>query len=125
MEIIIKGTVSKVLGLQSGMSKSGKPWEKADILVSAGSNPQYPKEILISNLKDAKQFAALKVGEKCEFKVDIESRLFNDRYYTNITCYAWQQSGKSSQKQPKSDSLADQFPPAPASMQTPDGELPL
>lgn len=82
----IKGKVIKSLGLESGTSKTGNPWQKATIIVEYG-NSQYPKQVAITNMKKAQEFASIPVGQTWLFQVDIESREYNGRYYTEVKCW--------------------------------------
>lgn len=136
----IKGKVIEQLGIQSGISRSGKEWKKAELLIETTENPQYPKKIKLSNMKDAEKFAMLTPGAEGIFSVEIESREFNDRWYTDVNCWKWditanQNTGYAPAQQPQPatpnlDSLgvqgyqqpgmAQNFPPNPNPQQTDD-----
>lgn len=85
----IKGKVVQVLPVESGTSKNGNQWSKASLIVETTENPQYPKKIKISNMKNAEAFSKLAVGSEVTFKVEIESREYNGRWYTEINCWGW------------------------------------
>lgn len=85
----IKGKVVQVLTVESGTSKSGDQWSKASLIVETTENPQYPKTIKISNMKNAEAFSKIAVGSEVIFKVEIESREFNGRWYTEVNCWGW------------------------------------
>lgn len=87
--MILEAVVVRSLGIQSGVSKStGNPWEKAEILVE--TQGQYPKKIALSNMKKAQEFAALPIGQAFKFGIDIESREYNGKFFTNITAYSFE-----------------------------------
>jgi hypothetical protein len=87
-EIVIQGTVKQVLPLQSGTSQSGKEWKKATIVVSI-QDGQYEKTIAMDNLNRAEDFAKFAVGDHGTFYIDVISREYNGKWYTNVTCYKW------------------------------------
>lgn len=80
----IKGKVLQVLPIENG-----NQWNKASLIVEVAENPQYPKKIKISNMKSANAFSKLAVGSEVTFKVEIESREYNGRWYTEINCWGW------------------------------------
>lgn len=83
----IKGKVLQVLPIENGTSRNGNQWNKASLIVEVAENPQYPKKIKISNMKSANAFSKLAVGSEVTFKVEIESREYNGRWYTEINCW--------------------------------------
>lgn len=83
----IKGTVVLNNGIERGTSKSGKEWAKASLVVE--TEGQYPKKILLTHFKDADKFATLQVGAVGTFSVEIESREYNNRWYTEVSCWGW------------------------------------
>lgn len=85
----IKGKVLQVLPIEGGTSRNGNQWSKASLIVEVAENPQYPKKVKISNMKNADAFAKIPVGAEVSFKVEIESREYNARWYTEITCWGW------------------------------------
>lgn len=84
----IKGKVVANLGLQKGTSKAGKEWAKSTVVIEYGD--QYPKKIVLDNLKNAEEFAKLAVGTEGVFHIEVESREFNGRWYTSASCWKWE-----------------------------------
>lgn len=84
----IKGKVVANLGLQKGTSKAGKEWAKSTVVIEYGD--QYPKKIALDNLKNAEEFAKLSVGTEGVFHIEVESREFNERWYTSVNCWKWE-----------------------------------
>ncbi len=97
----IKGRIIQNLGLQGGTSKSGKQWSKASILIE--TEGQYPKKILLDNMKNAEEFSKLPIGFMGTFHVEINSNEFNGRWYTSVNCWKWE---------PQQTQLPYQQPPA-------------
>lgn len=84
----IQGRVIINLGLQGGTSKAGKQWRKASIVIETSG--QYPKKILLENLKNAEEFSKLPVGFMGTFHIEINSNEFNGRWYTSVNCWKWE-----------------------------------
>lgn len=88
-ELTIKGKVVSNLGVQKGTSKAGKDWSKTTLIVEYGDS-QYPKRVALDNLKNAEEFAKLAVGTEGVFHIEVESREFNERWYTSVNCWKWE-----------------------------------
>lgn len=84
----IQGTVVQVLPLQEGVGKaSQKPWKKQDYILEIQSG-QFPKKVCFNLWGDNIDRFAIKEGEFLTVQIDIESREFNGRWYTDVR--AWQ-----------------------------------
>lgn len=82
MEIV--GKVEQILPLASGTGKNGE-WKKQDfILVKPG---QYPKKVCITLWGDKIDEARITVGEEIKAMIDVESREYNGKWYTDVK--AW------------------------------------
>jgi len=81
--------VINVLPLESGTSKAGKEWKRAMVIVQYG-DAQYPKTLAVSNMKHPEEFAKLTVGTELTMNIDMKSREFNGRWYTNVNCWKWE-----------------------------------
>lgn len=114
----IKAIVIQALPIERGVSKAGKEWEKATLIAEYG-DAQYPKKVAIFALKNADKFAAIPVGAEVVFFVDVESREFNNKWYTSVTCYKWDVLGGVEQPQPTPPPAPQPEPPAD------DSELPF
>ena len=84
----IKGKIIQNLGIQSGTSKAGKAWSKASILIE--TEGQYPKKVVLDNLKNADEFSKLAVGSTGTFHIEINSNEYNGRWYTSVNCWKWE-----------------------------------
>lgn len=80
----LKAKLIECLLLQTGTSKNGE-WKKQDIIVE--TDAQYPKKICISIWGDKINNEILQVGKELVVDFDIESRPYNNRWYTDIK--AW------------------------------------
>ena len=84
----LKATVVEALAVERGVSRSGREWEKATLIVEYG-DARYPRRVALMALKNAEKFAAVPVGSEVVFQIDIESHEFNGRWYTSVTCWKW------------------------------------
>lgn len=83
--LIVKGKVVQILPQQIGESANGS-WKKQEFVIETEGT--YPKNICILGFKDmADQVAKLNNGEEVEVFVNIESREYNSKWYTDIK--AW------------------------------------
>lgn len=83
--INISGIVLNILPLQTGTSKAGNQWQKQDFILETGG--QYPRKVCICLFGDNVTKFPLQVGQSVTASVDIESREFNARWYTDVR--AW------------------------------------
>lgn len=86
MSLEITGTLDKKLPVQSGSSARG-PWKKQEFIVN--TQEQYPKKVCISVWGEDKvgELERIEEGSLLRIHVNIESREFNGRWYTDVR--AW------------------------------------
>ena len=77
----IKGTIAQILTEQTGMGKKGQ-WTKQEYILTTSG--QYPKKICFSLWNKAIFEAGIVVGESVTVHVDLESREYNGRWYTEV-----------------------------------------
>jgi hypothetical protein len=80
----ITGSIIQVLPLQTGEGRNG-PWKKQDFVIETES--QYPKKVCISVWGDKIEEGLIQVGNKVKASIEIESREYNGRWYTDVR--AW------------------------------------
>ena len=79
----ITGKLIKKLERETGVSKTGKTWEKQSILVE--QNTEYNKEVVITFFGDRiKSIRDIEVGSDVSVSINLSSREFNGKYYHNI-----------------------------------------
>jgi hypothetical protein len=100
----------ELLPLQTGTSSKGE-WRKQNIVVE--TEEQYPKKICISVWGDKIDSNQLQPGNKLKIDFDIESREFNQRWYTDVKSWKIElaTAGSHSESVPPIDSS---FDPGPA-----------
>lgn len=88
MDIQLSGTVTHILPLQSGVSKSsGKEWKKQSyvLLVEEG---QYPRSVTF-DIVGAERIsnAAIQLNEQITVHLDISCNEWQGKFYNSITCW--------------------------------------
>jgi len=109
----ITGKIIHVLERVGGTSKAGNQWEKQEYVLE--TQDQYPKKICFQIFGSERiEQAALKQDELVTVQIDIDSREYQGRWFTNIN--AWRVDRNANQG-------AGQVPPQPGDFQaaaTPD-----
>ena len=87
MSLEITGKLFQKLPLQTGTSaRTGSTWQKQEFVIE--TEDQYPKKICSSLWGDkADQLAQFNIGDAMKISIDIESREYQGRWYTDIR--AW------------------------------------
>lgn len=80
----IKGKIVKVLPELTGEGKNGTWVKRLFIIETEG---QYPKKVQISSFGDKLNVALIKEGNDVNVSIELESREFNERWYTDVR--AW------------------------------------
>jgi len=98
----VSGAVIHILPEQSGAGKNGT-WRKRDFVIETAD--QYPKKICLTQWGDEIDNSALQEGELVTAHIDIASREYNGRWYTDVK--AW--------KVERGDGAGNEGAPAPKS----------
>ena len=77
----LSGKLTQLLPIQTGSGKNGE-WKKQDIIVE--TDGQYPKKVCISIWGDKINEGPLQIGNLLQIDFDIESREYNNKWYTDI-----------------------------------------
>ena len=102
----IKGKLSEILDAQKGSSAKGE-WKKQDFIIE--TDEKFPRKICISNWNDKVDINSLNKGDALTISVNIESREFNGKWYTDVK--VWKLEKESSTG--SSDSKIPEMPPPP------------
>ena len=73
--------LTQILPIQIGTGKKGE-WKKQDIIVE--TDGKYPKKICVSVWGDKIHEDQLQIGNQLKIDYDLESREFNNRWYTEV-----------------------------------------
>ena len=80
----LQGKIIQVIDEQSGESAKG-PWRKQEYVLE--TDGQYPKKVCFMAWNDKIAEFAIKEGHVVDVGIDLESREFNGRWYTDVK--AW------------------------------------
>lgn len=103
MSMELKGKVIQLLPQQSGMGKKG-PWKKQEFIVETQS--QYPKKVCLSIWGDKIDQFGVAIGDQVNVSVDLESREYNGRWYTEARAWKIEKSGGAAS--PSADAIGDE-----------------
>jgi hypothetical protein len=98
MSLEISGKVVRILPEQTGNGRNGA-WVKQEFVIET-SGDQFPKKICIAAWGDkAEEVKQLTPGEDIKVYFNIESREYNDKWYTDVK--AWKiETGQGQASQP-------------------------
>lgn len=80
----IEGMIILNLGRTSGTSKAGNPWKKDEYVLETGGT--YPRKVKFTVFGDRADSIQFEMGKKYVLNVEIDSREFNGRWYTDVNC---------------------------------------
>ena len=107
----ISGQIIECLSLKSGQSSNGE-WRKQEYILE--TDGQYPKKICLMVWGDKIKQFALQQGENVEVSVDLESREYNGRWYTDVK--AWKVSRDTSRDNRSNSPSTDSSYPETSAM---------
>ena len=82
------------LGETGGTSKSGNTWKKKEWVVE--TDGQYPRKVKVQCFGERSDSINLEPGKLYVLSVDLESREFNGRWYTDVNVYRVNEAGENS-----------------------------
>ena len=95
MALEIVGKLQQLLPLQSGTGSRGE-WTKQDFIIETVE--QYPRKVCVSAWGDkARDLDGVAIGESIKISVNIESREFNGRWYTDVRAWRIEREGSTQQ----------------------------
>ena len=117
MDLKITGTIKQVLEEVSGESRNG-PWRKQEFILESEGN--YPKPVCLVVWGDNIDQFAIREGERITASIDIQSREYNGRWYTDVK--AWKVERDGTTEGPPPGAVHDAFAESPDSS---DDDLPF
>jgi hypothetical protein len=97
----ITGKILTVLPVQSGKTSKGE-WKKQEFVLETPG--QYPKKVCVSIFgEEALKSINLKAGATVTATVDIESREYNGRWYTNVNAWKVKETSPSTTEEVEDD----------------------
>jgi hypothetical protein len=120
MDLQITGEVSKILPEETGEGKNGTWRKQAFVLKTPGD---YPKDVCIIQWGDAIDKNAVQAGETITAHIDIQSREYNSRWYTDVKAWKVERKGGGGSGGPAGDEPP--FPDEPEGLDEEDVALPF
>ena len=96
----LTGKIIKILPLQTGTGKNGT-WKKQEFVVE--TTAQITRKVCFSLWGDKIDQFNLKEGEDAEISFDLESREYNNRWYTEAKAWKITKKGASQSKPPETE----------------------
>ena len=97
MSLQITGRVLEILPEQSGESRNG-PWRKQEFILEIPG--QYPKQVCIVQWGDNIDKFGVETGETITASIDLQSREYNGRWYTDVKAWKVERDGDGGQDGP-------------------------
>lgn len=108
----LKGKIIKLLPTQSGTSARGE-WRKQEFVIEP-SGP-YPKPACLYVWGDKIDEFKLVEGEEITASIEIESREYNEKWYTNVKAWKVSRDSGQSQQEPVAGVFDNAAPASPFS----------
>ena len=123
MDITITGTVKQVLEEQSGEGRNG-PWRKQEFILE--TEGEYPKSVCIVQWGEKIDEFGVREGERLTAHVDIQSREYNGRWYTDVKAWRVERPEEGGQVGGAPPATADEpWPEEPSGPLDEDDDLPF
>jgi len=121
MDLKITGIVKQVLEEVSGEGKNGT-WRKQEFILE--TEGKYPKQICMVQWGDNIDTFAVKQDERLTASIDVASREYNGRWYTDVK--AWKIEREGAGGSPSAPPMMDGEPfPEPPDTNDEDDDLPF
>ena len=120
MDLQITGQVIEILEEQSGTSRNG-PWRKQEFILETPGD--YAKQVCIVQWGDNIDKFAIQKGETLTTHIDIQSREYNGRWYTDVKAWKVERTGDGASAPPVMD--GEPWPEPPADTDDDDDSLPF
>ena len=104
-----EGIVYKIMPATSGTSARG-PWQRQDVVFDYNDGGNFSRKICVTFFNRPEDISKLREGAAYQVSVNIESREFNGRWYTDIR--AWRLQPKQAEA-PAAPAMPDMPPVAP------------
>jgi len=125
MSLDITGKLVTKLPQQNGQGKNGT-WVKQDFIIE--TQEQFPKKVCISLWGDkVKELDSVNIGETLKLGINIESREFNGKWYTDVKAWKIEKQGANQRNDSAPMPSDDNLPPflEPSNTFEPTDDLPF
>ncbi len=106
----IKGVIKQILPISSGEGARG-PWKKQSIIMEIPGN--FPKSVCIDIWGDNIDNFKLTENEEVVAHIDIESREYNGKWYTNVKAWKVDRPTNNPQADQQGESFSDPYAEVP------------
>ena len=93
MELNIQGKVVEILEEQSGEGKNG-PWRRRDFILEM--DDRFSRKVCVSQWGDSIDNDSVSVGETVKAFINLQSREYNGRWYTDVRAWRIDKDGAGS-----------------------------
>lgn len=100
MDLKIAGKVVDVLDVQSGESKNG-PWKKRDFILETPG--KFPRKVCVTQWGEQVDQNNVETGEEITAYIDIQSREYKGRWYTDVKAWKIEKGTQSEDQRPSPD----------------------
>jgi hypothetical protein len=108
----VEGKLVEKLEMQTGSGRNGE-WKKQDFVIETAGD-RFPKKICITAWSDMiAELETYKMGDQLKVDIDLSSREYNGRWYTDVKAWRMSNDGGASSAAP-SGSGSGSAAPAPA-----------
>ena len=115
----IEGNIIMDLPEEGGTSKAGNVWRKKSYVLETMG--QYPRKAKFDIFGDRIDNFHFEIGKTYKVQVDVESREFNGRWYTDLRCFSAQETNLAAQQPQQQVSQPFGGSPAPSAPADPFG----
>jgi hypothetical protein len=96
----ITGTIVDMLAVVGGTNGSGKEWKKQEIIIEVPG--QYTKKVAVTVWND-KVDSGLAIGHSVTVHINLESKEYNGRWFTNLKAWKIDRNGYDYADNPAAD----------------------
>ena len=89
-----EGTIFRIMPATSGTSARG-PWQRQEVIFDMQTQSQFPRKLCVTFFNKPEEVARLQEGVAYTVSIDVESREYNGRWYTDVR--AWKVTPKQSE----------------------------
>ena len=93
-----QGRVIQYIGETTGVNKAGKPWKKKEWVVETYG--QFARKVKLQCFNERSDSLNLQLGKDYTLYVDLESREFNGKWYTDVSVYRADENNQAPVQQP-------------------------
>lgn len=107
----ITGKIIRVFEPVSGTSKAGREWKKQEYLLEVPNGDFEPRKVFFNFFGNAVDQYQLKAGKDYKISFNLESREFNDRWYTDVRAWKAEEISNTGEAVPVASSMSHNEPP--------------